>query len=216
MPETRKRTKVTQTSNTNNTNFNNQEGEIEMAKKNETTASEPITIRLNENGVSKMKLSDVTPIAITMDEFKSKSPQELSELVSDRLSQERAKAELITRIREERIKISNPEVLADWTYKNVSIEGVTDNIRGVKKPVVTLTLDQFKALMPEQKADYILRHTHKRRIAESIFPELIRKGMPLSAENIVNLTCGRVSIEGLTMIKQGKKQRAIVTGIEFA
>ncbi len=34
----------------------NEEGEIEMAKKNETIASEPITIRLNEKGVSKMRL----------------------------------------------------------------------------------------------------------------------------------------------------------------
>jgi hypothetical protein len=194
-----------------------EEGEIEMAKKNETIASEPITIKLNGNGVSKMKLSEVTPIAITMDEFTAKSPQELVDLVSDRLSQERAKAELISRIREERIKINEPSTLMDWTYKNVTVEGVTAKVRGVKNAKITITLDQFNALTPEEKAAYVNQYAHKRRIAGDIMPQLIIKGMPITPRDLVWLTNERVTIEGVTIQNHyGKRNQALTDGVEFA
>ncbi len=213
MRGTNSKTKVTQTS---NTNINNQEGEIEMAKKNETIASEPITIRLNGKGVSKMRLSEVTPINLTMDEFTAKSPQELADLVSDRLSQERAKAELISRIREERIRINEPSTLMDWTYKNVNVEGTKAKVRGVKNAKITITLDQFKALSPEQKAGYVNQFTHKRRIASDILPQLIIKGMPITPRDLVWLTNERVTIEGVTVQNHyGKRNQAITDGVEF-
>ena len=215
MAESKKKTSKTQT--TSNTNFNNQEGEIEMAKKDETIVSEPITIKLNEKGVSKMKLSEVTPIAITMDEFTAKSPQELADLVSDRLSQERAKAELITRIREERIKINEPPTLMDWTYRNVCVEGVKTKVRGVKNAKVTLTLDQFNALSPEEKAGYVNQYAHKRRVAGDIIPQLIIKGMPITPRDLVWLTNERVTIEGITIQNHyGKRSQALTDGVEFA
>lgn len=137
MAETRKKTRVNVT-NVSASDSNNEEGEATMAKKNETMASEPITIKLNGKGVSKMKLSEVTPINLSMDEFTAKSPQELADLVSDRLSQERAKAELISRIKEERIRINEPSTLMDWTYRNVSVEGTIAKVRGVKNAKITL------------------------------------------------------------------------------
>ena len=222
MAETKKRTKVNVTNDVTNvsagvSNNSIEEGEIEMAKKNETINTGPITIRLNEKGVSKIKLSEITPINLTMDEFTAKSPQELADLVSDRLSQERAKAELITRIREERIKINEPSTLMDWTYRNVSVDGTKAKVRGVKNAKITLTLDQFNALTPEQKAAYVNQFAHKRRVAGDIMPQLIIKGMPITPRDLVWLTNERVTIEGITIQNHyGKRSQALTDGVEFA
>jgi hypothetical protein len=216
MAETRKKTKVNVTK-VNAGNSNIEEGEMEMAEKNETISPEPVTINLKEN--TKVKLSDVKPIAITIDEFTAKSPRELADLVSDRLSQERAKAELISRIREERIRINEPSTLMDWTYRNVAVEGVKTKVRGVKNAKVTLTLDQFNSLTPEQKAGYISQFTHKRRIAGDIMPQLIIKGMPITPRDLVWLTNERVTIEGVTIQNHhanGKRNQALTDGVEFA
>jgi hypothetical protein len=218
MKETTSKTKVNVT-NVPASDSKNEEGEIEMAKKNETIASEPITIRLNEKGVSKMRLSEITPIAITTDEFTAKSPQELVDLMIDRLSQERAKAELISRIREKRIKINEASTLMDWTYKNVTVEGVTAKVRGVKNAKVTLTADQFNSLTPEQKAAYVNQYAHKRRVAGDIMPQLIIKGMPITPRDLVWLTNERVTIEGVTIQNHnanGKRNQALTDGVEFA
>jgi len=215
MAETRKKTRVNVT-NVPASDSNNEEGEVTtMAKKNETIVPEPTSINQKEN--TKMKLSEIQPITLTLDEFKSKTAQEIASLMHNRISRERGKAELTARIRDGRIRITVPEVLADWSFKNVVVEGMNSKIRGVKTPKVTLTKEQFTDLTNPEKADFIEEYTHKRRIASDIIPQLIIKGMPVSPEDVVRLTCGRILIDGVVVERKGNgRQPAITNGVEFA
>jgi len=196
-------------------NANKEKGETPMAKK--TEAAKASVTMISPKGSDKVKLSDLEPIALTQEEFKSKTSQELASLIDGRLSRERAKVELVGRIREGRIKIKEASTLMDWTYKGVSVDGVKAKVRGIKKPEVTLTQEQFDALSDAEKAGYIEQYTHKRRVAESILPELIRRGMPLSAKDVVYLTNGRIAIEGVVIEgRNNKKQVALTDGVEFS
>ncbi len=121
------------------------------------------------------------------------------------------------RIKDGRVRITVAATLMDWTFKSVSIEGVDGKIRGRKDPKVSLTQDQFDALSDAEKAELVEKYTNKRRAAENILPELIRKGMPLSAEDMVHLTNERITIEGVVVEKRGNgRQPALTDGVEFA
>jgi len=201
----------------NITDYNKGKGEGKMAKKAGTTKASTATISPRGNGG--VKLSDLKLISLSMEELEKKTAQELADLITvpdNRLSRERSKQELVSRIASGRIKVGEPSTLMDWTFKNVQIEGVDAKVRGVKEAKVTLTQEQFNALSDAEKAAYVKQYTNKRRVAESILPELIRKGMPLSPEDVVYLTNGRIAIDGVVVQRQSRKQVALTDGVEFS
>ena len=209
--------KTSRTKVINITDANKENGGKKMAKKAETTKAKTTTITPGGNG--EVKLSDLKPISLSMEDFRSKSAQELTDLITvpdNRLSRERSKQELVSRIASGRIKVGEPSTLMDWTFKNVQVEGVDTDVRGVKEAKVALTQEQFDALSDAEKATYIKQYTNKRRVAESILPELIRKGMPLSPEDVVYLTNGRIAIDGVVVERQSRRQVALTDGIEFS
>ncbi len=209
-------TKTSGTKATTNSNVSKGKGESEMAKKTGTT-SKVDAIATNPGDDGKVKLSEMEPIILTLEEFEGKTSGELTDLISDRLSRERSKAELVERIKDGRVRITVPEVLMDWTFKSVTVQGVDGKIRGRKDPKVNLTQDQFDALSDTEKAGLVEKYTNKRRVAENILPELIRKGMPLSPEDTVYLTNERITIEGVVVEKRGNgRQPALTDGVEFA
>lgn len=135
----------------------------------------------------------------------------------NRISRERGKALLLERIKAGRVKV-NEVALADLTYKNVVVDGVElpKEVRGVSKPKVTLTKAEFDKLTPTGVAAHVESYTHKRRIANVIIPDYILAGMPMSAEDVVSITNGRVAIKGVVVQKSGNAPaHAITEGVQF-
>ena len=222
--------KKTEDTNIDNINdVNNQEGESEM--NNGTTTQTVIANgngHINGNGYSNgngYKLSEIRPIDLTLEEFGNLSPdgkmsEDLLSLVIPRLSRIRTKNELVSRIRDGKIRITKPNSISNWTYGNVTIEGMSINSnanissRVTKNPKVVLSQEEFDALTDIEKSELIGKYTRERR-AITIFETLLRLGMQLTAYDVVYLTCGRLSIEGIVVEGHSKKQVAIVDGIEF-
>ena len=197
---------------TNIDNVNNNEGEKEM--NNGTIIANGINGNGYSNGNGYM-LSNMKPVELSMEAFNSLAPEKLMEIVVPRLSRIRTKAELVSRIRAGKIKIGQPSTIMNWTFKNVVVKDVSINSRGTKDAKVELSREQFDALTNDQKAELIEKHTRERRAAEEIFPALLRLGLKLSAYDVVYLTCGRISIEGIVIEGHSKKQVALVDGVEF-
>lgn len=187
-------------------------------------------IEKKENG--KVKLEDIKPVVLTAEEFEKKTPEEVAKMIltpQNILSRERAIKELVARVSEGRVKIDNPVALMDWTYKHVMVDGVAPEtksngtvipLKGVDKATETLSKEKFAALDAEGKAALISKYTFKNRAANHILPELIKKGMPVSAEDIVYLTNGRISVKGVTVpqsrIGGGSSSVAVTEGVSFA
>ena len=197
---------------TNIDNVNNNEGEKEM--NNGTIIANGINGNGYSNGNGYM-LSNMKPVELSMEAFNSLAPEKLMEIVVPRLSRIRTKAELVSRIRAGKIKIGQPSTIMNWTFKNVVVKDVSINSRGTKDAKVELSREQFDALTNDQKAELIEKHTRERRAAEEIFPALLRLGLKLSAYDVVYLTCGRISIEGIVIEGHSRKQVALVDGVEF-
>ena len=191
---------------------NEKEGEKEM--NNGTVIANGINGNGYSNGNGYM-LSNMKPVDLSMEAFNSLAPEKLMEIVVPRLSRIRTKAELVSRIRAGKIKIGQPSTLMNWTFKNVVVKDVSINSRGTKDAKVELSREEFDALTNDRKADLIEKHTRERRAAEEIFPALLRLGLKLSAYDVVYLTCGRISIEGIVIEGHSKKQVALVDGVEF-
>ena len=207
---TAKSKKIEET-NIDNTN-NEKEGEKEM--NNGTVIANGINGNGYSNGNGYM-LSNMKPVDLSMEAFNSLAPEKLMEIVVPRLSRIRTKAELVSRIRAGKIKIGQPSTIMNWTFKNVVVKDVPINSRGTKDAKVELSREQFDTLTNDQKAELIEKHTRERRAAEEIFPALLRLGLKLSAYDVVYLTCGRISIEGIVIEGHSKKQVALVDGVEF-
>ena len=205
------KSKKIEDANIDNTN-NEKEGEKEM--NNGTVIANGINGNGYSNGNGYM-LSNMKPVDLSMEAFNSLAPEKLMEIVVPRLSRIRTKAELVSRIRAGKIKIGQPSTIMNWTFKNVVVKDVSINSRGTKDAKVELSREQFDALTNEQKADLVEKHTRERRAAEEIFPALLRLGLKLSAYDVVYLTCGRISIEGIVIEGHSKKQAALVDGVEF-
>ncbi len=193
--------------------------------KSKTSNSKPKTnvktATVTSTGGKTMKLSDVKPIELTQEEFDAKTPAEMLALVTtplNILSPERSKELLVNRIKEGKLNSMTPEILMNWTYKIVQVNGVVTDSPGKKaeNAAVVLTQDEFKALDAVGRAELILAHSHKRRVADKILPALIAKGMPLTASDYVYVTNGRIEVEGVTVAAATRSSRpAIVDGITF-
>lgn len=193
--------------------------------KGDTTMTKETT-KAKNNGNHKrvVKLADMPGIKLTKKAFGELSPTDLVAKMIDptnpdinRIGRERAKAMLVDRIKEGRIKINEPAILMHLTFNSVRVAGVTTNGFGfsVKNAKVKLTKAEFKALTAEQIAAYVEQYSHKRRVADSIIPAYIAAGMPMSAEDVVYLTCGRVAVAGVTVTTASKKQPVPTTGVQF-
>jgi len=178
----------------------------------------------NGNGSRAVKLADMKVIELTKEAFDALSPEDLVAKMIDpanpdinRISRERAKALLVKRIKEGKIKITDAKILMHLTFNSVRVNGVETNGFGFSEAnaKVKLTKKAFGELTPVQIAAHVEKYTHKRRVADSIFPAYIKAGMPVTAEDVVYLTCGRVAIEGVTIQTASKKQPVPTTGVQF-
>lgn len=179
-------------------------------------------------GKRDVKLADMKTTTLTKAAFSKLTPVGLVAKLIDpkndainRISRERAKDMLTKRIAAGKVKLT-AAALMDLTYKNIRVEGVApDALKGVRgvapeNSKETLTQEQFSKLKPAKVAAYVETFTHKRRIANAIFPAYIKAGMPMSAEDVVYVTNGRVAIEGVVVkTANGTKAEAIVEGVEF-
>jgi len=198
----------------------------EATEEEATTTKEEVTMKNGNGSYGKrgIKLADMPTVELTKAAFGKLDAAGLVATLIDaddptvnRISRERAKDELVERIKASRIKVGEI-ALADLTYKNVVVEGVKlpKTIRGVSEPKVTLTEDAFGKLKPEDVAAYVEKYTHKRRVANVIIPDYIAAGMPMTAEDVVSITNGRVAIKGVVVPKAGNAPaHAITEGVQF-
>lgn len=172
--------------------------------------------------VAVVKMNDLKPIKLTQEEFNALDAAGLRAKLCDepqaRVSRERGKEFLVERIVAGRINSITPAMIMDWTYKAVAIEGMTIEGQGftAERAKKTLTKAAFGKLNAQGKADLINEYTHKRRAADVILPDLVSAGMPLSAEDVVYLTCGRIEVEGVTVAAKARKpSHAVTEGVTF-
>lgn len=201
-------------------------GKETMNDRKETKAATPkkkeTKVEATTNGGTKMKLQDLKPIELSAAKFKGLDAKglhaEMCTKPQNRISRERGKEFLVERIAAGKINSITPEAMMDWTYKAVTIEGVTIDSQGFTPETAkkTLTKAAFDKLDAQGKADLIKEYTHKRRASDIILPDLILKGLPLKGEDVVYLTCGRVLIDGVTITAKAKQTHAITEGIKFS
>lgn len=194
------------------------------AKKIETpeakvTTPEPKLEVVAEKKETKVKLADMKPVKLTKAAFGKLTPEELYDLMCSpsRISEERAKDLLVDRIKAEKLNSITPVIMMNWTYSSVRINGVEPKGPGFspERAKKKMTKKEFGELDAAGKAALIKEFTHKRRAAGVILPALIVKGLPLTAEDVVYLTCGRVEIEGVTVSATRRETPVIVEGITF-
>ncbi len=169
-----------------------------------------------------VNMNDLTPIKLTQIEFDALDADGLrAKLCSEpqlRISRERGKEFLVDRISSGRINSITPEMIANWTYKAVIVAGVVIGGQGKlpENASKKLTQEEFDTLDAPGKAALINEFTHKRRAADVIIPDLVTAGMPMTAEDVVYLTCGRVEIEGVTVIAKARAAaHAVTEGVQF-
>ena len=168
------------------------------------------------------KLSDMKPVELTREELDSKSPEELVDLMTkpaSRISPERAKANLVKRIKDGRVNSLSAPIMMAYTYNSLRVTGVDSLVKGGYKPEsakVTMTKAEFDKLTPQDKADLIEKYSHKKRVSSDIYPALVGKGMPMTAENVVYVTHGRVAIEGVTVASTNVKRPVPTDGVQFS
>lgn len=168
------------------------------------------------------KLSDMKPVELTREEFDSKSPAELVDLMTkpeSRISPERAKADLVKRVSEGRINGLSAAIMMAYTYNSLRVDGVEPIVTGGYKEEnakVRMTQEEFDKLTSTGRADLIKNYSHKNRVAGDILPALILKGMPMDADAVVYLTHGRVMIEGVTVVNTSTRQPVPTTGVTFS
>lgn len=196
-----------------------------MADKKATKVdSKPVTKvdTSTTGGKGTVKLQDLKPIEMTVEAFKALDAKGLHAKMctepQSRISRERGIVFLVDRVGAEKINSITPEMIMSWTYKAVTIEGVTIDDQGFTPATAkkTLTKDAFNKLDAKGKAALIKEYTHKRRAADIVLPDLILKGMPLTGEDVVYLTCGRVAIEGITIVAKAQQAHAITDGVTFS
>ena len=160
-------------------------------------------------------------INYTVDSYKTVTAEDLVEVLNPRISLLNAKKVLIDIIGNGTIGVTDSEVLADWTYKAVHVEGTVygDDVSGKKIPEVVLTADEFSQATSEQVAGYIKVHTTEKRAGE-IINALIAGGCYIpTATEIVRLSNGRISVEGVSIAKTNKAKgthKVLVRGIKVS
>lgn len=188
-----------------------------------TPKKEETKVATSTNGGKEtMKLQDLKPIELSAAKFKGLDAKglhaEMCTKPQNRISRERGKEFLVERIAAEKINSITPEAMMDWTYKAVTVDGVTIDSQGFTPATAkkTLTKAEFAKLDAKGKAALIKEFTHKRRASDVIIPDLILKGLPLEGEDVVYLTCGRILIDGVTITAKTKQVHAITEGVKFS
>jgi hypothetical protein len=193
--------------------------ETPEAKVTTPKATEPKLEVVAKKEGTKVKLSDLKPVKLTQAVFGKLNPGDLYKLLCtpNRLSEERAKDLLVDRIKNEKLNSITPEAMMNWTYSSVRFDGVKPTGPGfsAEHAKKNMTKKEFGELDAAGKAALINEFTHKRRAAGVILPALIKAGLPLTAEDVVSVTCGRVEIEGVTVSATRKETPVIVEGITF-
>lgn len=193
-----------------------------MTMKNIKATKNTNGTKTEKTAVNGTKLSDMKPVTLTREEFDSKSPAEIVDLMTkpeSRISPERAKADLVKRVAEGRVNSLSAAIMMAYTYNSLRVEGVKPIVTGGYKEEnakVRMTQEDFDKLSSAEKADLIKNYSHKNRVASDILPALIVKGMPLSPEDAVYLTHGRVMIEGVTVVNTSTRQPVPTDGVTFA
>lgn len=192
---------------TKNNNFDT-EGTREMKNNNNLVTS--------ASGEETM-LRYMPPTHVTPEDFGDMEPAEVLELVTGRVSRERAKRELVDRVAKGAVGIKDPAVVVNWTNGRVWIEGV-QGIHRRRHPERTMSVEEFQALTPAELAEIVDRFSDKRRLVDLVFVELVRKGMPMTDVDVVYVTNGRVLIGDLTNKTYRHKQEQVIltTGVEFS
>lgn len=185
-------------------------------------AAKTVQKKATPTAASTPKMNDLTPIKLTQAEFDALDAEGLRAKLCDepqpRISRERGKAYLVRQVASGKINSIEPETMENWTYNSVRIKGVEVEGQGftAANAAKTLTKAEFGKLDAQGKAALIEKFTHKRRAADVILPDLVTAGMPMSAEDVVHITCGRVSIEGVTPTARARKtSHAITEGVKF-
>jgi len=193
-----------------------------MTTKNTNATKNTKATKTEKTAVKGTKLSDMKPVKLTRAEFDSKSPAEIVDLMTkpeSRISPERAKADLVKRVAEGRINSLSAAIMMAYTYSSLRVEGVEPIVTGGYKEEnakVRMTQEEFDKLTPTGRANLIKSYSHKNRVAGDILPALIVKGMPMTAEDVVYLTHGRVMIEGVTVVNTSTRQPVPTDGVTFA
>lgn len=193
-----------------------------MTTKNAKATKNTNGTKTEKTAVKGTKLSDMKPVKLTREEFDSKSPAEIVDLMTkpeSRISPERAKADLVKRVAEGRVNGLSAAIVMAYTYNSLRVEGVEPIVTGGYKEEnakVRMTQEEFDKLSSAEKADLIKNYSHKNRVASDILPALIEKGMPTSAEDVVYLTHGRVMIEGVAVVNTSTRQPVPTDGVTFA
>lgn len=187
----------------------------DAAKKTETKVATPAE-------ATPVKMADLTTIKMTQKEFDALDAAALrAKLCSEpqsRISRERGKTYLVDNVASGKINSITAAVLMNWTFRGVVVKGVEFKGQGrsAENALKTLTQAEFDKLSPTETSALINEYTHKRRAADVIIPALVTVGMPLTAEDVVYLTNGRIEVEGVTVTKSSKTTEAVVTGVTFA
>ena len=205
--------------------------EIEVTESEEVTKSKEEVVTTSITGGTNMNTPKVgkkvinhvkknlAVINYTVDSYKAVTAEDLVEVLNPRISLLNAKKVLVDIIGNGTIGVTDPEVLADWTYKAVHVEGTVygDDVSGKKIPEVVLTADEFSQATAEQVAGYIKVHTTEKRAGE-IINALIAGGCYIpTATEIVRLSNGRISVEGVSIAKANKAKgthKVLVRGIK--
>ena len=193
------------------------ETKVATPKKKETKAE----VSTN-GGKETVKLQDLKPIQLSAEKFKGLDAKglhaEMCTKPCNRISRERGKELLVERIGNGKINSITAEAIMDWTYKAVTIKGVTIDSQGFTPTTAkkTLTQAEFDEYDAQGKAALIKEYTHKRRASDIILPDLILKGMPLSDKDVVYLTNGRIEIKGVEYIAKARQVHAITEGVKFS
>lgn len=152
---------------------------------------------------------DLTVLNFTRDEYNALDPKVFVDEIAPRISESHALDVLVALVQEGVFDIKAPEVLMNWTYKAVVVAGVNlqvvKEIPGKKVPVVTLSMEEFETTTPEEMGNYFKEYTAVGRAARTLLLIIKNEGFLPSAEKMVQLTNGRITVEGVELPKQVKK-----------
>lgn len=142
----------------------------------------------------------------------------LVKLVDGRLSRKRCKEELPKLVERKVIRLSTPEALYAWTFGTAQVAGKrVEGIPGRKEAKIAISEEQWEKVTPKRLAD-ILRDTQtEKRASLCMLAVMWQRTYKPSAEDIVALTNGRVTIEGVKAPDRKRKQldlAALIAGIE--
>jgi len=148
-------------------------------------------------------------VELTVAEAKKLTAAEVYEIMSQRISQERARETIPTLIATGRIKFSRDATGATtvrtWTFSRVVVKDIPYDGLGKKNPEVAYTMEEFKNLTPEQ-----LGEAFKERIspekAKIVMEALLKPNdegkavLSLSPEEMVRYSYNRISVVGIDPI----------------